>query len=434
MTAIRGTNGHAAHAGLGDLVRLAARMGSGWLRDRRAFDPAAVGCRWAQDILRRDGAADLEIAVLGKRLELVGDREHSERLLAGRPGVDGFVAGSPKASAMSFLAPHALTIADGDAWTRLRPFNEQVLATGVPHPYAQAFLDRVRAAFADPVVSVAAVRASMARAMVGIVLGDDAGAGAADDVRVLFDVVQRPLRRKLLGFLYKKRRQRLYDVISRRIATSRDGDRTLAALARDASSGITGASLLEQVPHWMFTFTGSGTDLLVRTLVMVSSRPDVHQRVLAELAAAGPPARAESMGHLPYLDACFLETGRLFPPVTRTFHRRASAPDGAAAREIVHYFPLLQRDERLGPTVHAFHPDRWLAPNVDAAAAASNLFLRGARVCPGRDLILFVCRSAAARQLGELGISAPDDRLARDPLPLSFPKHEPRFTRSEGSP
>jgi cytochrome P450 len=96
----------------------------------------------------------------------------------------------------------------------------------------------------------------------------------------------------------------------------------------------------------------------------------------------------------------------------------------------VHYFPLLQRDDRLGPTVHEFRPDRWLAPDLDAAAQASNLFLRGPRACPGMDLILFVCKTAAAMQLGELGLSARQDRLAHDPLPVSFPKLDAPFTAS----
>jgi hypothetical protein len=44
------------------------------------------------------------------------------------------------------------------------------------------------------------------------------------------------------------------------------------------------------------------------------------------------------------------------------------------------------------------------------------------------NLVLFVCKVAAARQLGELGLAAHDDRLARDPLPISFPAPAPRFT------
>jgi cytochrome P450 len=191
----------------------------------------------------------------------------------------------------------------------------------------------------------------------------------------------------------------------------------------------------------MFTFTGSGTDLLTRTLALVSSREDARRRVLAEVAAAGPPDRAETIERLPFLNACLLETGRLFPPVTRTFH--GGAPNGGArdaaheaagggrGPEYVHWFPLLQRDDALGPDVHAFRPERWLTPEPDAAAAASNLFLRGPRACPGADLILFVCRAALARQLAELGVAARSERLARDPLPVAFPGREARFTSSE---
>jgi len=155
----------------------------------------------------------------------------------------------------------------------------------------------------------------------------------------------------------------------------------------------------------------------------VTSRPDALAKAIDEVMSAGDLATVESVGRLKYIEACVLETGRLFPPVTKTFHRRVSEN-----REIVHYFPLLQRDDRLGPTVHTFHPERWLMSHLDAPAAASNLFLRGPRACPGMDLILFVCKAAAARQLGELGLMARQESLAHDPLPVSFPKLEEPFT------
>jgi cytochrome P450 len=178
----------------------------------------------------------------------------------------------------------------------------------------------------------------------------------------------------------------------------------------------------------MFTFTGSGTDLLARTMAMVTSRPTVLRRALEDCAQAGPLDQAASIDRMRYLNACLLETGRLFTPVTRTVHRSAGGND------IVHYFPLLQRDETLGPSVHDFRPERWLADGLDAAAAASNLFLRGPRACPGRDLILFVCRAALASQLQEQRVRGKSVRLARDPLPLSFPEREIRFTVAEATP
>ena len=432
---MRTGNGGAATAGLGDLLRLGARLGAGWLRQRGDFDPAATGCHWARELAARDGADSLTIAVAGKRLEVVTARARSEDVLAGPPLQGGYRAGHTKRSAMGFLAPHALTITDGEDWTRLRAFNERVLGTGAPHPFAQAFLEPVREAFSRPVATIDDVRRAMGQAMVGIVLGNDPAepGDPAEDVRILFDVVQSPLRRKVLGFRHHTRRQRLYARLARAWdAAAAQEQLTLVALARSLAPDLPRQQLLEQVPHWMFTFTGSGTDLLTRSLALITARPPVRERVRAEIAAAGPAASADSISRMPYLDACINETGRLFPPVTRTFHRPPSRAAHSAA-EVVHFFLLLQRDDTLGPTVHSFRPERWLSPELDEPAAASNLFLRGPRACPGKDLILFVCRAAISRQL-ELGVAAHGSRLARDPLPITFPKREARFTASEARP
>ena len=416
-----------ARASALDLLQLAAALGADFLRGKRS-DPAAAGSRWAHGVLEKRGGADVEIAVPGRPLELIADRGHSENVLS---AVDRYHPGHAKTSAMSFLAPGALTIATGDTWKQLRPFNEQVLGTGFAHPFAQTFLGHVRSAFAKPVSNVDDVRAAMGRAMVKIVLGPVPGAAdPARDVAVLFGVVQSPLKRKLLGFLYRGRRKRLYQLLGRRWdGSASTSEQTLLAIARQRAPGLDRDTLLQQIPHWMFTFTGSGTDLLARTLMLVTSRPAVLNQVLAEVRAVGPGDQADTVGRLAYLEACVLETGRLFPPVTKTFHSR-SPSTGVKNEEVVHYFPLLQRDDRLGPTVHQFRPERWLSSTLDDAAAASNLFLRGPRACPGMDLILFVCKAAAAMQIGELGLSARQDRLAADPLPVSFPKVGARFTAS----
>jgi hypothetical protein len=49
------------------------------------------------------------------------------------------------------------------------------------------------------------------------------------------------------------------------------------------------------------------------------------------------------------------------------------------------------------------------------------------------DLMLFVCKAAAARQLGEIGLSARQERLARDPLPISFPRMRQRFSTTSAA-
>ena len=420
----------AARAGMADLMRLATRLGLGKLRGR-SFDAGAAVCAWARGIVEgADGAAGVRLGPGRRGVDMVADRDRSEAILATTPG-EGYRAGNLKTGAMAFLAPEALTVANGERWKALRPFNEGALGTGGPHPHAQPFLGHVRAAFTAPVRDRAGVEAAMARAMAGIVLGGDPDEAArmADDVGTLFDVVQSPVRRILLGRLYRGRRRRLYDALARHWEAAGPDDPTLLGSARRHAPELGRRTLLEQVPHWMFTFTRSGTDLLTRTLALVGSRQDARRRMGEECAAAGGLERAEAVEGLAFTRACVLETGRLFPPVTRTFHHAVAA----GGREVVHWFPLLQRDDALGDSVHAFRPERWLAPTQDAAAAASNLFLRGPRACPGSDLILFVCTAAVARQIGELGITGGGPRLSRDPLPVSFPTGEARFAAPEAS-
>jgi cytochrome P450 len=456
-TGTESRGGPPARAGVLDLLSLGATLGVERLKGKKS-DPAAAGRRWADRLMSRNGGGDIDLPVVP--IELVGNRAHSNELLECAPDAGVFQAGHTKTEAMSFLAPGALTIANGDAWRRLRPFNEDVLAAGRSHPFAQTFLFHVRAAFAAPVHNEADIRAAMGRAMVKIVLGDvSPRLDPARDIMKLFGAVQSPFKRKALGFLYHARRERLYSLIAHKweyLAESSEGakEETLLALAAHAVSNADRTTLFQQVPHWMFTFTGSGTDLLTRALCLISSRDDVAARALDEIhsvcqpdlpsrhserGGGSPPARdgipprwgsfaalrmtAGAIGQMRYLEACILEAGRLFPPVTKTFHR-------ASGKEYAHYFPLLQRDDSLGPSVHAFRPERWLEPTLDAPAAASNLFLRGPRACPGMDLILFVCKAAIARQLAELGVSAKQERLTRDPLPVSFPKPTRRFTAS----
>jgi cytochrome P450 len=127
-----------------------------------------------------------------------------------------------------------------------------------------------------------------------------------------------------------------------------------------------------------------------------------------------------------------LEAGRLFPPVPQTTHRATRADTFAAVTipsgaELLHVFAFSNRDLRRDPAAEQFRPERWLDPAGTARRLYPNLFLSGARACPGRDLILFIIKAAAAHQLHGDGLSATRSHLSSDPLPLSFPKECLRF-------
>jgi cytochrome P450 len=420
--------------GVLDIFRLAGSFVGAFLRHPLAFDSGSVLTNWMKDLTVRYNSENVILNFFVKKLLLVFGRDLSTHILQGRPSSKGYIEGPLKRKAMSFLAPQALTISHDDKWERLRAFNEKVLCTGQPHNHQQAFLDQLRRAFSTPVSSIADIRKCMGRTMLGIVFGDNiAPEHLSEDIQVLFGLVQSPVKRIVSGTRKKARLEKFYS--SLRMIWREAGESeipSLLSLAHRFSQGKNAAELIQQVPHWMFTFTGSGTDLLVRTLALVSSRPAVRARVLSEIAEKGPLDQASVITQLEYLEACLMESARLFPPVTRTFH---CAPAGDVfdnifippGMEIMHFFLLTQRDSSFDPSAHLFQPERWLDPADNAHSAYPNLFLSGARACPGKDLILFVSKSALAILLGPHNLKTECAPLSGDPLPVSFPEKEIRF-------
>jgi cytochrome P450 len=384
--------------------------------------------------MERHQSKNIILNLLVKKVLLVSGHDLSTHILSQYPCSQGYIEGQLKSRAMSFLAPNALTICHDDQWERLRVFNEKVLCTGEPHVYRQAFLGAVHNAFSSPVSNVEDIRRCMGRAMLGIVFGEGvAPERLVEDIEVLFGLVQSPIKRLVLGFREKGRREKFYDTLRKMWDESKEAERpSLLSLARKAAGENDETELIQQIPHWMFTFTGSGTSLLAHTLALVASRPEVRARVLSEIAQSGALDDPSTIERLDYLEACLLESARLFSPVPRTFHL---APQGdvfegariAPGMEIAHYFPLNQRDHDADPSADNFQPERWLDPASPAHLTYPNLFLSGARACPGKNLILFVCKSAIAIMLKEHNLQAESTVLSVDPLPFSLPEKEIHF-------
>src|SRR2546430_7437168 len=263
-----------------------------------------------------------------KKILLVGGRRVSEGILEGAPSEARFIEGQVKRQSMSFLAPQALTITHGERWSRLRAFNEYVLDSVRLPDHRREFHDRVRDAFGRPLTSAGRLRDAMGEVMLGIVFGNGrAPEHLASDIRVLFGVVQSPVKRTLLGFYYAGRRDRFYRALRQCWDASGSGaPPSLLRRARERTWEEKDDILIQQVPHWMFTFTGSGTDLLLRTLALITSRQDTYEKVKREMRQAGSLGDPEAIGRLSYVEACLLETGRLFPPVQLTFHRAIQDP------------------------------------------------------------------------------------------------------------
>lgn len=417
-----------------DLFRLGGNLAFGLLRRPGNFDLPTTLVPWLQTTLaNRDYPDGLMLNILGRKIFLVANRDLSDRILAAVPNQHTYIAGELKQQSMQVLAPAALTISQDDQWQALRPYNERVLATDQPHPYQASFLDQVQTAFQGNITRLEDIRQRMGTAMLGIVFGANQGTQQlVADVRRLSELVENPLQRLVFGRLEARRRDRLYATLKQLWQASQPTQApSLLAMAHAAHPPeISETVLLQQIPHWMFTFTGSGSTLLGRTLMLITALPQVFRRVQQELAEhcpAGQPQTPDTIAQLTYLEACLLETGRLYPPVILTLHR---SPQGdqfqqwhiPAGIDILQVFPLLQHPRDRPLQAIDFQPERWLTVPPEARELPySNLFLRGARTCPGKDLILFVCKGAIAHLLTHQSLVPLSDRFSRNPWPTTFP-------------
>jgi cytochrome P450 len=421
--------------GVKDVARLGLALAVAALRHPLDFSAESVFRNWARLTAARLGCDDLMVDFFVKKLLLIGSPELSRAILAETPRRDRFSAGALKRSGMAFLAAHALTISDDQEWTRRRAFNEAVLEPGRRHELASHFVHATFEAFKPPIGGVSDLRAAMGRAMLGVVFGGKAPSSMVGDIETLFGLVQDPVKRILVApYAYWKRR-RLYHALralwqeQRAAATP-----SLLRVAGGAEVALGDTELLEQVPHWMFTFTGSATDLVTRTLALVTLYPAMHGRAMTELDRAGPIDES-SFDHaaLPFLEACLLEAGHLYPPVTYTFHRavegaKVGEVDIPAGTEIMHFFPLFTTASGDGvPMVARFNPERWMQEHPPQCSF--DPFLGGARRCPGRTLILLICRTALASLLIDHRVVVQAPGIGAGPLPAQFPRRGIHFLR-----
>lgn len=419
--------------GVTDLLRLLASV----LKARVQRSDMGEAIRaWHAQLKRRHRSADIVINLGLRRVLLVTSPELSQHVLAGPPSLRSYLPGTLKRKAMSFLAPNALTIASDDAWRTLRRFNEAVLASAAEPEREQAILTTVKSAFAEPVSDLGDIRQRMGTIMLATVFGEDgAPVRLAVDIQELFAEVG--ARTAILGSRKTAARDRFRDEIRKRWQDAEADKPSLLGAAKRAAANIeptyrADETIADQIPHWMFTFIGSGSDLLARSLALILARQDVLERLRSEITGNG---RAETPGDvraLREMEACILEAGRLFPPAPQTAHRAAIDDQACgtlvpAGTELLQVFALSTRDVARDPTADSFRPERWLAQPDEATSLYPNLFLSGPRACPGRDLILFIIKAAIACQLQNPAITARQSSLTTDPVPLSFPRDSLRY-------
>jgi len=128
---------------------------------------------------------------------------------------------------------------------------------------------------------------------------------------------------------------------------------------------------------------------LAWTFAFLGARPDVRERVTAEVdALGGRPVGPDDLAALPFVRACFdeaqrLQGGLVFNPKRAVVDDEIGGYRIPAGTTVIHSNIGLQRDPRFwGSDADEFRPDRWLEGGVDNATFQA--FGRGPRMCMGK--------------------------------------------------
>lgn len=130
---------------------------------------------------------------------------------------------------------------------------------------------------------------------------------------------------------------------------------------------------------------------LAWTFAFLATRPDLSERVRAEVDALGGAAVSPAdMPQLPFVRACFdeaqrLQGGLVFNPKRAVEEDVIGGYRIPVGTTVLHSNLALHRDPRFwGPDANAYRPDRWL--DDEPPAAAFQAFGRGRRMCMGKRM------------------------------------------------
>ncbi|PPQ65281.1 hypothetical protein CVT26_000241, partial [Gymnopilus dilepis] len=187
-----------------------------------------------------------------------------------------------------------------------------------------------------------------------------------------------------------------------------------ANMTASAGDSLTEAELLGQMSSLTFAAMDTTSSALSRILWLLSTHPDVQDKLRQEIAEARKQhgdLAYDDLVSLPYLDAVCRETLRVYPPVstvTRTTRQDVVMPlskpiqglDGKEMHEvlvpnntnvIIGILAANRNPEIWGPDSYEWKPDRWLKPLPESVIDAhlpgiySHLmtFIGGSRACIG---------------------------------------------------
>ena len=180
--------------------------------------------------------------------------------------------------------------------------------------------------------------------------------------------------------------------------------RMLAARYEDGSA-VPEADLLDQLRGLLFAGHETSATVLAWIFYWIAREPEIHTRVLEEIATIGSDSDPDAFTKLPYLEAVCLEALRLYPPVVDP-SRIPRAPFQILdytipAGEAIRPSPmLLHAREDLYPEADKFRPERFLERKFSIFEFIP--FGGGARRCLGASFALYEMKVVLATIAGSV--------------------------------
>ncbi|KAK4404722.1 cytochrome [Sesamum angolense] len=219
------------------------------------------------------------------------------------------------------------------------------------------------------------------------------------------------------------------DLLSRFIANSENS----AELLRDIviSFILAGRDTTSSALSWFFW--------------LLSSRPDVEERILQELEnirrqngkSIGEIYSFDELREMHYLHAAISETMRLYPPVpvdTKACKEDDILPDGTVIGKnwfiSYHTYAMGRMESIWGEDCCEFKPERWIENGICKQESPFKypVFHAGPRMCLGKDMAYIQMKSIAASVLERFGMDVLlENGKSPEPL-LSLTKDEGWFT------
>ncbi|GAA0344664.1 cytochrome P450 [Streptomyces blastmyceticus] len=349
---------------------LAVRLAAG-------LDTNAWACRSLDRLRERYGPGPVLVGVPGRQSLVLLSVEDVRRVL-GETGASFTAANKEKSAALSHFEPDGVLITPGAARAQRRRFNEAALDyPAAEHRFHEVFREAIREE-ARPLLAGGTLtwkrfHAAYQRIVRRIVFGD----AARDDERIT------ELRDKLRGdgnwfMLHRKRhslRRELFVRTQRYLDLPEPGGLARAVCDTPAAADV---KPVAQMQHWFFAFDAAPIGAYL-ALGLLAGRPAEAARARADRA---------------YLQACVLESQRLWPTslallrdttVETHWPGGVTLPAGTAVIFCSSYF---HRDARRLSYADRFEPEVWLDGRAEADWSIAP-FSRGSAECPGRNLVLF---------------------------------------------